>query len=371
MRQLVICTEDFPLCYTSCLDFGNIHLANEHIYYALIERESITLDAEKKPYHVLVQKKAFSCNYRDVGIIVAANTKVKNASSINNVSYYPIASEFSGVVVSIGKNVTTLKIGDRVIADASYPTTLSMDIAPGLPTNHGSSELELIHERKLIKIPDTMPFEIGAAFTIGAQTTYSMLNKLNIQEGERILITGLPSNTALFALNALKNKNVEVYGLARKNTFEDKLFNLGLKKLFVVNESTENLIEDEHIKNHIKQYGKFNCIIDPFSDSYLFKVLDTIAIEGRYITCGIANQFHIDKTHISLNRELAKIITNNITIYGNCLGKTEHLIKALNDFSNGQLEVQIDKIISNDVQKFMNRSFLSKEKFGKVVFKYE
>jgi len=367
MKQLVVCPHDFHLHYRDIIAHGELVLMDEIVPYALIEREDLKFDPEKNPDKVLVRKLAFSCNYRDVSLIKTVHQTIKNKKDL---TYFVIGSEFSGVVVNIGVNVTKVKVGDRVLCDAFYPYVPGKHAPQGLPTNHASSELEIIHELKLAIMPDNMPFSIGGAFPVGAQTTYSMIEKLNINDGERILITGIKSNTSLFALNALKDKNVELSGLARGNVDEDFFKNLGIKNIFYVPDDCESLLDNTKIMDYIKLNGKFDCVIDPFSDSYLFMLLDFINVGGRYITCGLSNQTAYKPTTVNLAAQLSKVINGNITIIGNCLGSTENLNKALNDFASNRYDVIIDNVISNDIHYFMERSFVSKEKLGKVVFNY-
>lgn len=369
MRQLIICTKDFIDNYDRIISHGNILLNEDLTYYALIEKDDIAFDPEVHKHAVLVKKYAFSCNYREMGIIKLVNTKIKNR---NDLSYYVIGSEFSGVVMAVGTNVTTLKIGDRVLCDGSYPFAKDEGAQPGLPTNHASSELEVIHEAKLAVMPANMDFATGAAFTIGAQTVYSMIEKLAVKQHDSILITGIKSNTSLFAINALKNLQVEIFGLSRSPVDENYFRNMGVKQIFYNSDETpESLITDKEILQHMIQNGKFDCVIDPFGDHYLLKVLDLIAINGKYITCGMSNQTVPKTTPVDLSNQIGKIVLGNISIIGNCLGSTQKLNDALMSYAQNELDVVIDSVIKSDAQAFMNKSFLSKEKLGKVIFSYE
>ncbi|WAC01056.1 alcohol dehydrogenase catalytic domain-containing protein [Lacinutrix neustonica] len=67
---------------------------------------------------VLLKKKGFSLNYRDLGIIENAWKKLKD---FDGDTYYPIGSDFCGEVVKIGENVKNLSVGDFVVQDGFYP----------------------------------------------------------------------------------------------------------------------------------------------------------------------------------------------------------------------------------------------------------
>ena len=70
----------------------------------------------------------------------------------------------------------------RVMANNSYPAE-QPGIPGGLPGNNLSRELEIIPAAKLARIPDNMSDVEAAAFSIGAQTTFSMVRKLAIAAG--------------------------------------------------------------------------------------------------------------------------------------------------------------------------------------------
>lgn len=367
MKALVICHKDLNLHHDGCKFIYQSQINGESFYYSLIDIDSPKFDSQKHRNAVLVQKKAFSCNYREQAFILKAYKKIESS---NEIQYYSIGSEFSGIIVEIGDNVKNLVIGDKVIPNGEYPYTKNPNTRPGLPTNHASTEFEIIDCEKLVTIPDTMPYEVGAAFTIGAQTSYSMIKRLNIRSEMKILITGMTSNTSLFSLNALRNKGATICGIVRNTNHISQLNNLGVDKIFTINGDETSLLDVPEIMNFIISNGKFDIIIDPFADYYFLKVIDLMDIGGKYISCGISNQFFEEKVEINLNEIFGKIIVGNLSIIGNCLGSTENLKDAISDYTNNYLTVILDCIIENNIQSFFEESFTSKSRLGKVVFKY-
>ncbi len=371
MRSLVICPENFDQLTSRCKKVYSANIQGQMIHYSLIECEKPNFDPDQFPDSVLVKKRAFACNYRDIGIMLSRLPLIKETIENNSAgaefAYFPFGSDFCAEISAIGNNVKNLKINDRVIPNSNYPSL----IQPGVPTNFASAEYEILRSSKLIKIPDSMPFEVGAAFTISAQTTYSMIEKLEIKEGENVLITGANSNTSLFAINHLRNKNFNVYGLTRNLQSKTKLLSLGLKGVFVVDESDYDISDNEEIKGFLRLNGGFDCVIDPFMDSYFIRILSSIKQGGRYTSCGISNQFSSNRQNLDLCEKFLWIISNNLKIIGNCLGSTKNLENALFDYSCGNLEVIIDQVIENDPKLFFEQTFLSKTNFGKIVYKYD
>lgn len=328
-------------------------------------------------HSVLVRKKAFSCNYRDKAMALSAKQQVDRFAEKNQAKFFTLGSEFVGEVVAIGSEVESLSLGDQVIGNGNYPYSDYEQARPGLPTNHGSKELEIFHFSKLIKVPDTMPVEVAASFPIGGQTVYSMIRKLNLQPGEKVLVTAATSNTSLFAINVLKQLPVSVYAITTRADFNQQLLDMGVEQVFVVERGLKSLLQDDTIASFVRQNGLFNAVIDPFFDIYLAPVVDVMAIEGRYITCGMYGQGNVGEAHeiSKLNKNLDHIMgmamMKNINLIGNCIGRTEDLANAIQDYADGKWEVVIDSIFQeNQVNEFFERTFNSADRFGKVVYKY-
>jgi hypothetical protein len=61
----------------------------------------------------------------------------------------------------------------------------------------------------------------------------------------------------------------------------------------------------------------------------------------------------------------------NLQITGNCIGVTSDLQKAIEDFEGGALDVIVDSVFSgSQVSEFLDRTYNSKDRFGKVVYQY-
>ena len=97
-----------------------------------------------------------------------------------------------------------MRPGERVIANNAYPDSGEPGAPPGIPGNMLSKELQILHAGKLARVPERMSDAEAAGFSIGAQTTFSMIRKLALAPGTVVLLNGGRSNTTLFALHALK-----------------------------------------------------------------------------------------------------------------------------------------------------------------------
>lgn len=331
-------------------------------------------DAPEHHLQVLVKKRAFSCNYRDKNFILKAAVHLPASC------FYTVGSDFVGEVVDCGAGVTGLQVGDRVIGNNSYPHDGRSQLPPGVPTNQGSKEYQSFHQEKLLKIPPELSDIAAAAFSIGAQTAYSMVRKLEIKPGANVLITAAKSNTSLFIINALKQYDINLYATSTSLRFEPELHNLGVKQLIQVNPESNQWVTNPSLKVVMREIGGFDHIIDPFFDLHIGKVIPLFKTVrgGKYITCGFYDQYSKFTGNafyyhgLSLNQLLTSMMLNNIHIIGNCLGTTADLQQAIQDHVAGKFSVVIDSHFTGDtVKEFLARTYNASDRFGKVVYSYD
>ncbi len=379
MKTVAICGSKVETIMSADSFVDNIEIEGIKIRCGVIHTKDITFPSSDPALsnHVLFQVKAFSCNYRDKSIIL--DTAINAPANRFNA----IGSEFVGVVLAVGSDVTDLKSGDRVIGNNCYPDSGVSGLPAGVPTNHASKELRILHQAKLLKIPDVMPDDVAASFSIGGQTSYSMIRKLQIQPEQNILVTAAKSNTSLFVLHALQKyrqeMGIRVYALTSSSKFIDKIQAIGVDRVVQIQPNSETWIDPETAKAVLEEtQGGFNGIIDPFFDLYIAKMLPVMKPGARYITCGLYDQF-TDLTgtaspDIGINSQhlLLTTMISNLSIIGNCIGLTSDLAQAVEDYAQGNLPVVVDSVYKDkEVAPFFERMYNSPDRFGKVVYSYE
>jgi NADPH:quinone reductase-like Zn-dependent oxidoreductase len=357
-----------------CDSAETVEIEGLPIAFGLIETVKPTYNSKafENRSTVLIEVRSFSCNYRDKALILSYGQRCRDSA------YYFIGSEFVGEVVAVGSEVTGFQVGDRVMPNSQYPESGVSGLPPGVSTNHASQRYRAVHEAKLIKVPQKMSDEVAGAFSMAAQTTYSMLRKLNLTKGTNVLVTAAKSNTSLFAINALKKYHVNVYATTTSMQFERELTEMGVKELIPIDPALESFRNNEIIKDIVSKTVGFDCVIDPFFDLHIGKVIDIMAPNSRYVTCGLYDQYSslIGKDFNYRGRNLSEIMTraivNNVQIIGNCLGQKEDLQDAIEDYVSGSLDVVIDSVFSgHQVGTFFNRTYNARDRFGKVVYRYD
>jgi len=313
---------------------------------------------------VLIEVKSFSCNFRDRALLIDFNSKCRLLSTQGRVMYSPFGSDFVAVIKKIAPNVKSLKIGDRVIPNCHYYDLTG--VSKGIPTNYASQRILVFHEEMLVKIPDSMPDEVAASFSIASQTIYSMVRKTSIKQGENVLVTAPTSNTSLAAIKALKNKGCKIFATSSNHKNEEFLLSWGV----------DQFIPAETLRRDGSNKIFFDVVIDPYYDLYLNGVINHINFNGRYIFCGYYAQYTTIEKSKQLFEEdykgiFLKCMIKNISVIGNCLGTTNDLENAVKDYSEDKYNILIDSVYSGvDVILFLERSYKDPSRIGKVVYSY-
>jgi NADPH:quinone reductase-like Zn-dependent oxidoreductase len=323
--------------------------------------------------HVLVDVRAFSCNYRDKALILRMSVIPSDSG------FYVIGSELAGRVVAVGAAVRDLAPGDRVMVDGCF----GGEIRPwGLPTNHASRSRQVLPASKLIRVPDAMSDEEAAAFSIGGQTSCAMVRRAGIGPGDEVLVTAGTSNTSLFLVQAAAAVGGVVSVTTRSGSAEALLRELGAAEVFVVDAGRSGLDEHPGIGARARKAGGFRAVLDPFFDLYLQRSLPVIATWGTYVSCGLERQFPpagsiyagLGPRPVLHDISLGACLPRNVSLIMNCLGATDDLRTGLDRFVQGRLRVVIDTVVCSEsggaAGAFVSRTFCDRGRLGKVVGRY-
>jgi len=352
---------------------GRFRLAGRELVSALAEARHPSFDTEDDHNRdrVLVEVSAFSCNYRDRGILLQADLDAPNRVT-------PVGSEFCARVLQVGRDVSTLRSGDRVFANNQWPRAVADGVRAGIPTDHASRRHHCLHSRQLVRVPKTMSDEEAAAFALGAQTAYGMVRRLHLSFRDPVLVTAAASSTSQFTISALHNHPTRPHILALTTSAgaADSARRRGADEAVVIPRATLETLgaAPEQLSTLVADAGGFAAIIDPFQDVYFPVLAGLLRDEGRYISCGLAAQYQGADLRVvpdgALARALAQLSLQNATFIGHCLGTGEDLERALRDYLDGRLPVPLDSVHTGPPAPFLQRSFIDRHRVGKVVYRY-
>jgi NADPH:quinone reductase-like Zn-dependent oxidoreductase len=150
-------------------------------------------DPEVGPAQVRIATRAAGINFAD---------------TLARVGLYPDAPkppcvlgyELAGEVESVGKGVTDVRPGDRVMAGNRFG---------------GQASMVTVDADQVLPLPERLSFEQGAAFPVNYATAWAALVTMGgIQEGDRVLIHAAAGGVGISATQIAKDFGAEVFGTA-------------------------------------------------------------------------------------------------------------------------------------------------------------
>lgn len=226
--------------------------------------------------HVLIDVKAAGVNFPDI-------LMTKGMYQFKPTPPFSPGGEVAGIVRAVGGGVTSVAVGDRVAA-----TMMS----------GGFAEVVAVPEPGVVKLPDSVSFEVGAATLLTYATTlHALADRAALQRGETLLVLGAAGGVGIAAveLGALMGAKV----IAAASTDDKLAFCREHGATAGINYSTEDL------KDRLKVLtsGGADVVYDPVGGSLAETALRGTAWQGRYLVVGFASG---DIPKIPLNLVLLK-----------------------------------------------------------------
>ena len=178
--------------------------------------------------------------------------------------------ETAGIVTEIGKDVTHIQIGDRVLAEHGHG---------------GLAEFVVVPESSTFKIPDDMPFDLAAGFPVTYGTTYhALIDRGNLKPGEVLLVHGAAGGVGLNAVELGKLSGATIIATVGSDEKRDIVKRYGADH--VINYSKESI--RERVKALTNGLGA-DIIYDPVGGDVFDESIRCINWQGRLLVIGFAS----------------------------------------------------------------------------------
>lgn len=238
-----------------------------------------------KPGFAVVEVKAVGVNFPDVLII-------EDKYQFKPQRPFAPGGEVAGVVKSVGDGVTHVKPGDRVLGNTGWG---------------GMAEELALEAARLVKIPDSMPFDEAAAFIMTYGTSWHALkDRAALQPGQSLLVLGAAGGVGLAAVELGKAMGAKVIAAASSQEKVDLCKRHGADEGVVYGRGPFDREGQKQLAQLFKDAVGPNgadVIYDAVGGDYAEPALRSIAWEGKYLVVGFAAG---DIPKIPLNLALLK-----------------------------------------------------------------
>jgi NADPH:quinone reductase len=217
---------------------------------------------------VVVAVKACAINYPDVLII-------QDKYQFKPERPFAPGGEVSGVIESIGEDVTGWSVGDRVIAMTGW---------------NGLAEKVAVDAVKLQRLPEGRSFAEGSALLLTYATTiHALLDRGKLQAGQTLLVLGAAGGVGLAAIELGKAYGARVVAAVSSEEKAEAARAAGADETILYGRAPFDKDASKALAEQFKAAVGPNgadVIYDPVGGDYAEPALRSIAWEGRYLVVG-------------------------------------------------------------------------------------
>ncbi len=309
---------------------------------------------EPPPGEVLVEVHAVSLNYRDLMVVTGKYGKKDPIIA---------GSDLAGVVTKIGRDVTELKAGDRVLNAPfrSWPAgTLREEWAKTFVGGNGVdgvlAEKITYPAASLVKIPSHLNFKQAATFPIAALTAWSaVVTHGRVKAGDWVLVHGT-GGVSIFALQIAKLHGARII-LSTSSQEKAAL----IREKFGVQEIIDYTVEDwpDQIREITTSQGA-DIIVEVAGGASLAKSIQAAAYGGRVALIGV-----LGGTDSAIN--IRHMLAHQVTVRGIFMESTQELRHLVRAWESAQLYPHIDRSFPFEQAQQAYEYLQSQKHIGKVV----
>jgi NADPH:quinone reductase len=304
-----------------------------------------------KPGFAVVEVKACGVNFPDVLII-------EDKYQFKPERPFAPGGEIAGVVKAVGDGVTNVRPGDRVLGNTGW----------------GGMAQELALEAgRLVKIPDSMPFDDAAAFIMTYGTSWHALkDRAQLKAGQSLLVLGAAGGVGLAAVELGKVMGARVIAAASSEEKVELCKKHGAESGVVYPRGPFDRDGQKQLAALFKEGVGPNgadVIYDAIGGDYAEPALRSIAWEGKYLVVGFAAG---DIPKIPLNLALLKGCDIVGVFWGSWVAKNpkrhqESVAELLQMYADGKIKPFVSERFPLERAAEAIKHLASRKAMGKVV----
>jgi NADPH:quinone reductase-like Zn-dependent oxidoreductase len=315
----------------------------------------------RAPDDVRIRVRAAALNHLDLLV----------ADGLPGVDYqfpHVVGCDAAGVVDAVGPSVTTVVPGDRVMVNPGLSCGSCAACLEGEESlcrtfrvlgEHVSgtiAELVVVPEANIARVPDAMPWDRAAAFSLTTLTAWRMLTtRAGLRPGETVLIWGIGGGVAQAALQIAKLLGgfaIVTSGAAHKLEAARRL---GADA--VLDHGNVDVVAE--VRRLTDGRGA-DVAVDSVGEKTWASTLRALKRGGRLVTCGATSGPRIEL-------DLRRLFWHQWSLLGSTMGSRREYREIVRLAGQGRLWPIVDRVVPLEIAIDAFSRLASGEQFGKLV----
>jgi NADPH:quinone reductase-like Zn-dependent oxidoreductase len=309
------------------------------------------------PREVLIRVRGNSLNFRELSILQGTYPLPVKPDVV-------MGADGAGEIVALGPDVSRVRIGDRIAA-AMFPRWIDGPIEWEYAPQIGGSldgmltELVVLNEEAVVRIPDHLSFEEAATLPCAAVTAWNALTGARkLQAGDSVLTLG-SGGVSLFALQFAKLFGARVIATTSSDEKVDRLKAIGADH--VINHRTT---PDWHVAVRELTHGQGVDQVVEIGGGTLEQSIQSTALNGQINFVGRLSDA---ASKIDINLLYNSVATLRVIF----AGSRAQFIAMNRAITVNRLKPIIDRVFPFDDVIGAFRYYEGGENFGKVVIAHQ
>jgi 2-desacetyl-2-hydroxyethyl bacteriochlorophyllide A dehydrogenase len=277
-------------------------------------------------------------------------------------------SDVAGEVAQIGAEVTTVRVGQKVVLApgvacgkcaaciSGHDNRCRQFTNLGYMIDGGCAEFVRCPEVNCLPYPENLSFEEAASIPLVFQTAWHMLvARAELQPGEDVLILGAGSGVGSAAIQVAKFFGARVTATAGTDEKLSKARELGAD--YVINHRSQK-IRDE-VRRITNKRG-VDVVFEHVGTATWDDSVASLALGGRLVTCGAT-------TGYDAKIDLRFLFSRQLSLLGSYMGAKSELQTVMKLVAAGRLKPVVDRVFPLAEAAAAHAYLEAGSQFGKVV----
>jgi len=279
-------------------------------------------------------------------------------------------SDASGEIVQIGADVTTVRVGQKVVLAPGVTCGKCAACVSGQDNrcrqftnlgyliDGGCAEFVRVPEENCLPYSENLSFEESASIPLVFQTAWHMLvARAELQPGEDVLVLGAGSGVGSAAIQIAKFFGARVLATASTDEKLQKAKQLGAD--YLINHKTQR-IRDE-VRRSTNKRG-VDVVFEHVGTATWEESVASLALGGRLVTCGAT-------TGYDAKVDLRFLFGRQLSLLGSYMGTKSELRTVMKLVAAGRLKPIVDRVFPLAEAAAAHAYLESSSQFGKVVLR--